>query len=67
MVTVETLNGDYKHSSDNLEVANIEEKQDDCITLPRMFSQDDFQLHQMKLPHLKTFNSGNTCIESSQK
>ena len=43
-VTVKTLNGDCKHSSlavNDLEIANIEEKQVDWITLPRMFSQDD--------------------------
>ena len=43
-VTIKTLNGDWKHSSlavDDLEVANIEGKQADWITLSRMFSQDD--------------------------
>ena len=43
-VTIKTLNGDCKHSSltvDDLEVANIEGKQADWITLPRMFSQGD--------------------------
>ena len=46
-VTVKTLNGDWKHSSlavDDLEVANIEGKQVDWITLPRMFSQDDLPI-----------------------
>ena len=43
-VTVKTLNGNCKHSSlavDDLEVANIERKHVDCVTLPRILSQDD--------------------------
>ena len=43
-VTIKTLNGNCKHSSlavDDLEVAIIERKHVDCVTLPRMLSQDD--------------------------
>ena len=43
-VTVKTLNGDCKHLAlvvDDLEVANVERKQADWITLSIMFSQDD--------------------------
>ena len=46
-VTVKTLNGECKHSSlatYDLEVANIQGKQVDWITLPRMFLQDNFLL-----------------------
>ena len=51
-VTVKTLNGDCKHSSlavDDLEVANIEGKQVDWITLPRMFSQDDLPVASVEI------------------
>ena len=46
-ITVKTLNGDCKHSSlavVDLEVANVEEKQANWKTIPRMFSQDDLQI-----------------------
>ena len=65
-VTVKTLNGDCKHSSlavDDLEVANIEEKQVDWMTLPRMFYQDDFPIASDEVSHLETFSNGIIYLE----